>query len=65
MQKNKKQRNTESELSAIFFNNNHDDKPEDSYNFEMAVVMKIDDEQIFFVQDIYRYYGSWIKIFNL
>ena len=46
MQKNKEQHNTEPDLSVIFFNNAHDDPPEDSYNFAKVVIVKIGDEQI-------------------
>ena len=46
MQKNKKQRNTEPDLSDFFFNNDHNDPPEDSYNFAKVVIVKIGDEQI-------------------
>ena len=44
--KDKKQRNAKPEFSAIFFNNNHNDPPEDSYNFAKDVIVKIGDEQI-------------------
>ena len=42
----KKERGTEPDLSAIFFNNAHDDPPKDSYNVAKVVMVKIGDEQI-------------------
>ena len=45
-QETKTHRITEPELSAIFYNNNDEDAPEDSYHFAKVIYVKIGEEQI-------------------
>ena len=45
-QEKKTHRITEPELSAIFYNNNDKDAPEDSYHFAKVIYVKIGEEQI-------------------